>query len=585
MAVVAPPTAAPATAAASAHAAAVPEAVSMQDAASDVVVLAPDGDGGDGEKAVPPAEPRDIFSSQQPASAAALARCLTAVRASVRLRLASGAMERLRWRCHAAKRARLVTTEQCTELENRLQPTAGGDGPDDVRDVLDGLGVPCALDDIIDETNGSQWECAICCNQQRMRGWRCPFQHRFCRLCMVRWSNEKALPACPHSGCGYQLGEHDLEDLRVPTSQLEAFRAARLEQGLADLQANPNTQAVTVFRCSGVGCGAAVVLGTAEERRCYKCACGAPPVCTACGASPHHYHAACSDMQALRARWLAWIQGGREAYQGLQRRVAREANAQQKALREAMDRHTELEQDEQWKAENCRLCPKCQRPVEKVDGCNTMVCGQNTHGGNRQQGCGNRFNWKDARPYRPRVGPARLPAAPAVSRAGALSGRGVRHLFVRCSLCGSGSKCILGPRFRCVHCPSFDVCLKCEPKLAEVHQEDHVFEILFEVEFDFSQTGVVLPRGTKARVRSRAPGPVAAADSCPAGAAGAARRKRGYSGLEGVVRGYKRGRYTLELAGGEGTKQVMAKDLMPLITQQQAERLLATAPGSERAAA
>ena len=228
---------------------------------------------------------------------------------------------------------------------------------DEVRDILDGLGIPPASDEVA-SSGATPWKCSVCHETHRTRGWSCPFRHRYCRECMVKWAEACALPICPQAGCGYRLGEHDLEDLRVAVLRMEAFRAARLEEGLVALQENGESQ-VTVFRCPGAGCSAAVVLGVGEARRRYSCACGAPAVCTSCGATPYHYHAQCADVQPLRARWLAWLQGGREAYKGLQRRAAREATAQQRALREAMAQQSELERDERWKAENCRLCPKC----------------------------------------------------------------------------------------------------------------------------------------------------------------------------------------------------------------------------------
>jgi len=408
---------------------------------------------------------------------------------------------------------------------------------------------------------------------------------------MVRWAESAGVPTCPHEGCGYRLGEHDLEDLRVSGPRLEAFRAVRLEEGLAALQENGDSQ-LTVFRCPGAGCGAAVVLGAGEARRRWSCACGSPPACTGCGVSPYHYHAKCAEVQPLRARWLAWLQGGREAYKGLERRACREATAQQKALREALERHSELEHDEEWKAANCRLCPKCRCAVEKVNGCNTIVCGQNTHGGNRQPGCGHRFNWKEAKPYKASAGTTPRPSPSAqhsLARRGAISGRGVRHLFTECSLCGSGGKCILGPRFRCIHCQSFSVCAKCEPRLAEEHEEGHVFEIMFEDELDWSKIGVPLPRGIRARIRRRAshlvPDLAAAGDGggegedVPMGAAssstaGRKRRANEGAGLEGVVRGQKRGKYMLELPDGAGTRHVAPELLQPLLTQKQAESLL-----------
>jgi len=61
----------------------------------------------------------------------------------------------------------------------------------------------------------------------------------------------------------------------------------------------------------------------------------------------------------------------------------------------------ELRADEDFKALNCRHCPGCNRVIQKVDGCDAMMCGQNFHGGNQQQGCGRKFHWQSARRYEP----------------------------------------------------------------------------------------------------------------------------------------------------------------------------------------
>merc|ERR1711981_859788 len=90
--------------------------------------------------------------------------------------------------------------------------------------------------------------------------------------------------------------------------------------------------------------------------------------------------------------------------------------AQVKALKESMQRHKELEQDEAWKKRHCRLCPQCRRPIEKTQGCHSMVCGQNFHGGNEQPGCGRKFDWATALPYDVSAGAfdSSLPNEPAV---------------------------------------------------------------------------------------------------------------------------------------------------------------------------
>ena len=44
----------------------------------------------------------------------------------------------------------------------------------------------------------------------------------------------------------------------------------------------------------------------------------------------------------------------------------------------------ELEQDEHWKAANCKRCPSCHRAINYLSGCDLMKCGDDYHGGNVQ---------------------------------------------------------------------------------------------------------------------------------------------------------------------------------------------------------
>jgi len=89
------------------------------------------------------------------------------------------------------------------------------------------------------------------------------------------------------------------------------------------------------------------------------------------------------------------------AYQAQLEDYQRERAADEQRNNELRQRYNELVADEQYKAQNCRLCPQCQRVVQKLDGCDSMICGQNYHGGDQQSGCGHRFNWSRATPYVP----------------------------------------------------------------------------------------------------------------------------------------------------------------------------------------
>jgi hypothetical protein len=239
-----------------------------------------------------------------------------------------------------------------------------------------------------------------------------------------------------------------------------------------------------------------------------------------------------------------------------------ESDRRNQALYEAIERHKELEADERWKARHCRLCPGCSRPISKIEGCDSMVCGRSYHGGDQQPGCGLEFNWSTAKKYEVRLEQTHEMPAWAPSR---LRGRHAFHPFTGCSMCGSN--CIAGPRFRCIHCPAFDVCGNCEPKLGDVHPADHVFEILFESDFRCPW----LPRGTRVTI-------VRSGGKLPASLTRCAHDSRALEGQLGKVVGRRRPPlegYLVELDLGQGTVELQMEHLEPVIASRaEAEALL-----------
>ena len=45
---------------------------------------------------------------------------------------------------------------------------------------------------------------------------------------------------------------------------------------------------------------------------------------------------------------------------------------------------------------NVRKCPTCDRRIERISGCDHMVCGKDTGGSVQQGGCGRSFDWSAA---------------------------------------------------------------------------------------------------------------------------------------------------------------------------------------------
>ncbi|CAF3743107.1 unnamed protein product [Rotaria sp. Silwood1] len=148
---------------------------------------------------------------------------------------------------------------------------------------------------------------------------------------------------------------------------------------------------------------------------------------------------------------------------------------------ELRQRYNDLLADETFKAQNCRLCPHCRRVVQHLGGCNSMICGQNYHGGDAQSGCGRRFDWSKAAPYVPIAnrGPQQVKTklkAPGEQKL-------VVHKDVQCDTCHNE---VQGIRFDCIHCSSLTFCEKCEQRSTLEHsnqnrdqqKQQHVFRLI-----------------------------------------------------------------------------------------------------------
>eukprot|EP00403_Amphidinium_massartii_P026351 CAMPEP_0178388702 /NCGR_PEP_ID=MMETSP0689_2-20121128/9731_1 /TAXON_ID=160604 /ORGANISM="Amphidinium massartii, Strain CS-259" /LENGTH=615 /DNA_ID=CAMNT_0020009117 /DNA_START=72 /DNA_END=1919 /DNA_ORIENTATION=+ len=440
------------------------------------------------------------------------------------------------------------------------------------RAVLD-CGGPISFDNVLavlmqeDATSPQpSWVCQICSDDQEYgTEWRCPYGHRFCMACMRQHIDVREFPRCPEANCGYALTAEDLENTGASQQRLTAFENAQLHQAMDTLAMDGEV----LVHCSSEACPWVAVFPDSRKRFACK-RCKATPFCIRCRQAPYHYHADCEVVQALRENWLRWIGGGREEY-FVDRKKAEETDKRHQALIEGIHRHNELEADEQWKAANCRLCPHCQRPVNKVEGCDKMLCGGDYHGGNKQKGCGGKFDWQAAKPYQASVQRRSLPDLSGEKMH--VRGRRAFHPLSRCSFCGEGEhKGIKGLRFRCIHCEDFSVCAECEPMLAHGHEPDHVFEIHFE-NVDFRLP--TLPKGQKVCIARDLEGhlPQLRSDSEV--------RVEDIEGCYGVVTGHKhssRGELTVELDNGKRRITVLPQYLAPVVeTCKEAEELSAKA--------
>lgn len=297
----------------------------------------------------------------------------------------------------------------------------------------------------------------------------CADEHRFCRLCLLQHVDSQPFPRCPAVRCAYELSEQDLIVICGAGSQ-------RVERFREDLLTKAVDQLSEVVRCPNPDCSCALTVDGGRQR--WQC-CEWPAWCTKCR-QPYHYKVECEAVEGLCKRWLQWVSTDRSTYHQEEVQHSR-FETQRIALEEALSRHAELQRDEEWKRANCRECPRCQRVVEKLEGCDQMICGQDAHGGNRQNGCGHHFSWNEARAYR--VAPESRPLPQLNVEEVRLRGANLRHPFTHCSSCEQD---IVGPRFRCIHCPDYNLCVTCERECATcaTHPLNHVFEILFKADYD-----------------------------------------------------------------------------------------------------
>lgn len=223
-------------------------------------------------------------------------------------------------------------------------------------------------------------------------------------------------------------------------------------------------------RCPTVGCKWIVARsapGAAEKATCEDCGFS---FCTNC-LSPYHYRSTCAERHQLNDAWRNWVIQGRAKYWTADEKMRKRAQKIARKEKRRIEGILRVEaQDEQWKAENCRICPHCSRIVNKIDGCNAMRCGFDTDTkANLQQGCMQRFDWDSAEPYKAQHAGTNLERKTISS-----DQEKVHHKYWTCKICADD---IFGLRFECVNCIDYTLCERCERDNWESHAPGHFFRI------------------------------------------------------------------------------------------------------------
>lgn len=361
-----------------------------------------------------------------------------------------------------------------------------------------------------------EFECSICfCDYSidRMFTLDCVEVHRFCLDCishMIEISlNDGQPPYCPAGKiCGYQLSEYEIRDVcnlkfEGDRRLLNRYRKIQLKIGLEKLKdviacpvkgcnnfihisenvnlihpssssspsssASPWTDIRSSLANSGqIGYGS-LMSGNSIGRKAVLCQECRFFFCSECKEAYHYGNIKCEEVKLLDLRWHTWKDEMRSQYHSKQ---LKKAIASRKV--ELMKRIEEFQQDEKWKQAHLRLCPQCNRPIEKTEGCDSMICGRNYHGGDVQDGCGASFSWVSALPYQAKLDLSAFRTVDVRKVDNADVNRSKESHHVKCSLCCND---ICGYRFTCIHCERFSVCEACEGEVDSKHWKGHVFSI------------------------------------------------------------------------------------------------------------
>lgn len=326
-------------------------------------------------------------------------------------------------------------------------------------------------------------ECELCfdvLSVAEMYTLNCPLSHRFCFDCIRRMIElnlkEGGVPVCPiirPKPCGHHLSEieiHQLfnaDDCKRP-DLVAKYNENQLKIGLSSLSG--------LVGCPSPDCNNFVVVDSPSGNRvkihCDQCHF---EFCSKCK-SRYHYGISCDQRVLVELRWEDWKINGAQQYDELITVEARE-----KRKRDFQKRIEDFKKDERWKETHLRLCPGCSRPIEKVSGCDSMVCGRNYHGGDAQDGCGLNFDWNNAKPYK------------AVIDLSVFEGinletiddddiKGAKKSHADYLACDSCHSKITGLRFQCINCPSFYLCENCQNH-GFYHEPKHAMAI-FTIDAD-----------------------------------------------------------------------------------------------------
>ena len=342
-------------------------------------------------------------------------------------------------------------------------------------------------------------ECPLCGRQPgptdagcgELRSMGCGHDHRFCGECagkhVLASLQARRLPRCPrHAECVCVLEQPAIETALRGLGGASALDEATIQSKLLDWHdlrtSHIQDEHPLLKPCRAPDCRGRVALpraakfdGTPIAGECSDCR---QAYCSQCMAAPHPGRS-CAVAAALVEAWVAFLRsasgsvavkgggGGKGGGSSVDSAVMGSAESvTADGLAELLLNMEQRKADREHLKRTCKRCPKCARLIEKLSGCDAMVCGRDYHStdADQQGGCGHAFDWSSLPILDEGEAPAVLPEGLQLDTTQphfGLDSLSPTHppTQLRCVQCVQP---IVGTAFRCVRCDSHPLlCWSC----------------------------------------------------------------------------------------------------------------------------
>ena len=198
----------------------------------------------------------------------------------------------------------------------------------------------------------------------------CVENHKVCYECLLQHSilklNQNSPLTCPHDQCNQLIHVNELNCLPFP-SHLVKKLVDRYDKQLFDGYVKNTKGAI---RCPSKNCDWVAIFDVYERLnvRCDKCN---HHFCSICN-NKSHFRVECNEIPLITQKWVAWCNVGRETRRREKHNFQNQVSNYEQARAANERRNQELKKnfenlklDETYKIQNCKLCPNCNRVVQK----------------------------------------------------------------------------------------------------------------------------------------------------------------------------------------------------------------------------